>query len=104
MAMYAANNISKGIVKYAKSGSVRLAGLICNSRKTDREDELIIALADKLGTQMIHFVPRDNIVQRAEIRRMTVIEYDHPTCQQANEYARWLTKLLTTNCSLFQHQ
>ena len=35
--MYAATT-SQGIVKYAKSGSVRLGGLICNSRKTDRED------------------------------------------------------------------
>ena len=49
MAMYAANNIAKGIVKYANSGSVRLAGLICNSRNTDREDELIMALAAKAG-------------------------------------------------------
>jgi nitrogenase iron protein NifH len=93
MAMYAANNICKGIVKYANSGSVRLAGLICNSRETDREDELIIALAEKLGTQMIHFVPRDNIVQRAEIRRMTVIEYD-PTCKQADEYRSLANKIL----------
>ena len=85
MAMYAANNISKGIVKYANSGGVRLAGLICNSRNTDREDELIEALAARLGTQMIHFVPRDNEVQRAEIRRMTVIEYN-PEAKQADEY------------------
>ena len=65
MAMYAANNIAKGIVKYANSGSVRLAGLICNSRETAREDELISALAAKIGITMIHFVPRDNVVQRA---------------------------------------
>ena len=32
MAMYAANNICRGIKKYAKSGGVRLGGLICNSR------------------------------------------------------------------------
>ena len=95
MAMYAANNIAKGIVKYANSGSVRLAGLICNSRKTDREDELIEALAAKLGTQMIHFVPRDNVVQHAEIRRMTVIEYD-PTAKQADEY-RALAKKIVDN-------
>ncbi len=93
MAMYAANNISKGIVKYASSGAVRLAGLICNSRKTDREAELIEALAAKLGTTMVHFVPRDNIVQRAEIRRMTVIEYD-PTCDQANEYRALAKKII----------
>src|SRR5512145_2408963 len=95
MAMYAANNISKGIVKYANSGSVRLAGLICNSRQTDREDELIMALADKMGTQMIHFVPRDNQVQRAELRRMTVIEYS-PEHQQANEY-RTLARKIADN-------
>ncbi len=93
MAMYAANNISKGIVKYANSGGVRLAGLICNSRNTDREDELIIALAEKLGTQMIHFVPRDNVVQRAEIRRMTCIEYD-PKANQSDEYRALAQKVV----------
>ncbi|WP_119308532.1 nitrogenase iron protein [Cohaesibacter haloalkalitolerans] len=93
MAMYAANNISKGIVKYANSGSVRLAGLICNSRNTDREDELIEALAAKLGTRMIHFVPRDNVVQHAEIRRMTVIEYD-PKAKQAQEYRDLAQKII----------
>ena len=93
MAMYAANNIAKGIVKYANSGSVRLAGLICNSRNTAREDELIMELARQLGTTMIHFVPRDNVVQRAEIRRMTVIEYE-PTAKQAQEYRDLANKII----------
>jgi nitrogenase iron protein NifH len=92
MAMYAANNIAKGILKYSSSGKVRLAGLICNSRNTDREADLIEALARRLGTQMIHFVPRHNQVQRAELRRMTVIEYskDHP---QAEEYRTLAQKI-----------
>ncbi len=93
MAMYAANNIAKGILKYATSGKVRLAGLICNSRNTDREADLIGALAEKLGTQMIHFVPRDNEVQRAELRRMTVIEYS-PQHKQAEEYRTLAKKIL----------
>ena len=38
-----------------------------------------------LGTKLIHFVPRDNIVQHAELRRMTVIEYA-PDSKQAGEY------------------
>ncbi len=98
MAMYAANNISRGILKYAHSGGVRLGGLICNSRKVDKEVELIEALAEKLNTQMIHFVPRDNVVQHAELRRMTVIEYnsDHP---QADEY-RALAKKIDENTKL----
>ena len=92
MAMYAANNICKGILKYAMSGGVRLGGLICNSRKVDKELELIAALADKLGTQLIHFVPRDNVVQHAELRRMTVLEYA-PESKQAEEYRQLAQKI-----------
>lgn len=93
MAMYAANNIARGILKYATSGGVRLGGLICNSRNTDREDELIMELARRLNTQMIHFVPRDNIVQHAELRRMTVAQYN-PEHQQAKEYEILAEKIL----------
>ncbi len=95
MAMYAANNICKGIVKFAEAGGVRLGGLICNSRKVDNEREMIEAFAEKLGTQMIHFVPRDNMVQRAEINRKTVIDFD-PAHSQADEY-RTLAKKIEEN-------
>ncbi|MDA8065559.1 MAG: nitrogenase iron protein [Thermaerobacter sp.] len=90
MAMYAANNIARGVLKYATSGGVRLGGLICNSRNVDREYELIEALAKRLNTQLIHFVPRDNIVQHAELRRMTVLEYapQSPQTEQYRELAR----------------
>ena len=41
---------------------------------------------------MIHFVPRDNQVQRAELRRMTVIEYS-PDHKQADEYRELARKI-----------
>jgi len=44
---------------------------------------------------MIHFVPRDNMVQRAEINRKTVIEYD-PSVGQADEY-RMLSQAIDKN-------
>ena len=69
MAMYAANNISKGIARYAKRGGVRLGGIICNSRNVDHEQALLEAFAKELGTKLLYFVPRDNIVQHAEITR-----------------------------------
>ncbi len=92
MAMYAGNNISKGILKYANSGGVRLGGLVCNERQTDKELELAEALAEKLGTKLIYFVPRDNIVQHAELRRMTVIEYA-PDSAQAQHYRNLAKKV-----------
>lgn len=85
MALYAANNISKGIAKYARTGGVRLGGIICNSRNVDREKDLLRAFAKELGTQLIYFVPRDNLVQHAEINKQTVIQYK-PDSNQAKEY------------------
>ena len=95
MAMYAANNICKGIMKFAEAGGVRLGGLICNSRKVDNEEEMIEEFARRLGSRMIHFLPRDNDVQRAEIQRKTVIEWN-PRAPQADEY-RAVARKMDTN-------
>jgi nitrogenase iron protein NifH len=95
MAMYAANNICKGIRKFADAGHVKLGGLICNSRMVDNEKDMIAEFAKRLGTQMIHFVPRDNDVQRAEIKKKTVIEWN-PQAKQADEY-RALAKAIDGN-------
>lgn len=95
MAMYAANNICKGVQKYAKSGGVRIGGVICNSRNVDGERELLEAFAKELGTQLIYFVPRDNIVQHAEINKQVVIEFD-TDCNQAGEY-RGLAEAVDSN-------
>ena len=97
MALYAANNIAKGISRYAKAGGVRLGGIICNSRNVDRELDLLRAFSKELGTQLLYFVPRDNIVQRAEINRKTVIEYK-PDSAQAQEY-RNLAEAVINNTS-----
>lgn len=95
MALYAANNISKGVQKFANTGGVRLGGIICNSRKVDNELELLTAFAKELGSQLIHFVPRDNMVQRAEINKKTVIDFE-PAQPQADEY-RALAKNIDGN-------
>jgi nitrogenase iron protein NifH len=71
---------------------VRLGGLVCNERQTDKEYELAEALAGMLGSKLIHFVPRDNIVQHAELRSMTVIEYA-PDSKQAQEYRMLASKI-----------
>jgi nitrogenase iron protein NifH len=93
MAVYAANNICKGLVKYAKQSGVRLGGVICNSRKVDREQEFIEEFTAAIGTKMIHFVPRDNVVQRAEFNKKTVAEFD-ANDNQAKEYSALGKKII----------
>lgn len=93
MALYAANNICKGIKKYAQSGGVRLGGIICNSRKCDNEQELLEKFCETIGTQLIQFIPRDNVVQKAEINRKTVVEFDGAN-PQADVYRTLSTRIV----------
>ena len=95
MSLYAANNICKGIQRYAAAGKTKLGGLICNSRLVDNERELVEEFARRLNSQLVYFVPRDNIVQHAELQRKTVIEYA-PESKQADEY-RALARTINEN-------
>ena len=97
MSLYAANNICKGIRRYAAAGKTKLGGLICNSRLVDNEQELVEEFAKMLNTRLLCFVPRDNIVQHAELQRKTVIEFA-PDSAQAENYRR-LAALLDGNTS-----
>ena len=93
MALYAANNICRGMVKYAEQSGVRIGGIICNSRNVDGEVDLVGEFCDIIGVQMIHFIPRDNIVQKAEFNRKTVTEFDSE-CNQAKEYKTLAEKII----------
>lgn len=95
MSLYAANNICKGIRRYAVMGRTKLGGLICNSRLVDNERALVEEFARRIGTQLLYFIPRDNLVQHAELRRQTVIQYA-PESGQADHY-RYLAKAVAEN-------
>jgi nitrogenase iron protein NifH len=49
---------------------------------------------------MIHFVPRDNDVQRAEINRKTVIEWN-PECEPGRRIPHLAKAIDKTKCSSF---
>ena len=51
--------------------------------------------AQKLNTRLLYFVPRNNLVQHAELQRKTVIEHA-PESSQADEY-RALARTLDEN-------
>lgn len=93
MALYAANNIARGVRRFAERGKIRLGGLICNSRNAFMERATVDALAEALGTHVMKYIPRDNVVQECEMRGMTVLE-GAPHSQQAQEYRNLANSIL----------
>ena len=98
MSLYAANNIAKGVARFAGRGRVRLGGIIGNSRNIVNERELLQEFAARLNTRLIAFIPRDRMVHQAEINRKTVIEWA-PQSEQAEVY-RELASLVMENVDL----
>jgi nitrogenase iron protein NifH len=85
MSLYAANNIAKGIARFAGRGPARLGGIIGNSRSILNEPELLKSFAAKLNTRLIALIPWDPIVHQGEIHRKTVLELA-PQSPQAEGY------------------
>lgn len=92
MSLYAANNIAKGIKRFAARGSVKLGGIIGNSRNVAREEELLQKFAESIGSKLITFIPRSSLVHDAEIRRQTVIEFS-PNSDEAMVYRELAEKI-----------
>lgn len=87
MSLYAANNICKAIKRLASRvrSRCRLAGVICNARGQPREEELVAEFARRVNSSLIEFIPRDRVVQLAELNRRTVVEFE-PGSEQAARY------------------
>ena len=95
MSLSAANNIAKGVQRFAARGAVKLGGIIGNGRDVRNERELLTAFAARLGTQLITYIPRSRAVHEAEIHRQTLIAYA-PTSEQAQHYVG-LARAIDTN-------
>ncbi len=87
MAMYAANNLFKGIQKYSRAGGALLGGIIANSMGTSYAREIVDDFAVRTHTQVMEYVPRSFTVTQAELNGKTVVEAA-PDSEQAAVYRR----------------
>lgn len=87
MALYAANNLFKGIKKYANNGGALFSGIIANSMSKPVQREIIDDFAVQTSTTVAGYVERSLAVTRSELRGQTVIEWD-PESPQADVYRR----------------
>ena len=83
MALYAANNICKGIKKLKG----KFGGIICNCRGIDNELEIVHEFAERVNSRVIGVVPRSEIVQKSELDAKTVLE-KFPDSKQAEIYRK----------------
>lgn len=92
MAIYAANNLFKGIQKYSKSGGGLLGGVIANSINAPYQRELIDDFVERTATQVMQYVPRSITVTQSELQGKTTIEAA-PESEQAEIYRRLANRI-----------
>ncbi|MDR3270253.1 MAG: AAA family ATPase [Peptococcaceae bacterium] len=73
MALYAANNILRGIRNYDGENK-RIAGILYNRRNIEGEDERVARFARAVGLPIRADIPRSDAFTRAERDHMTVME------------------------------
>ncbi len=99
MAIYAANNLFKGIKKYANNGGALFSGIIANSINMGLHREIIEDFADKTQSTVAQFVPRSLTVTQCELTGKTVIE-GAPDSEQAKVY-RTLAERIVNNTNKY---
>ncbi|MBI1920997.1 MAG: nitrogenase iron protein [Geobacter sp.] len=92
MALYAANNLFKGIQKYSNNGGALLGGLIANSVNSDYAKEIIDDFVAQTKTQVVEYVPRSVTVTQSELQGKTTTEA-FPDSEQAKVYKRLAEKI-----------
>ncbi len=87
LAIYAANNICKGIERHAARKGSPLGGIIYNVRGAIDDPELVREFAGGVGSEVVGSIPNDPLITESEIYGKTVIEYkpDSPIADRFRE-------------------
>ena len=93
MAIYAVNNLFKGILKYSNNGGALLGGVIGNSIKSTLKEDMIKDFTNETNSDVIQFVPRSPTVTRCELDGVTTIE-GAPDSAQAEVYRELARKVI----------
>jgi len=92
MAIYAANNLFKGIQKYSNSGGALLGGIIANSVNAQYARHILDDFAKTTNTNIMEYVPRSVTVTQSELQGKTTIQA-FPDSEQAGVYNRLATSI-----------
>ncbi len=99
MALYAANNILRGIRNFDGDKYKRIAGIIYNERKLEDEDERVRRFAEAVGLPVLVKVPRSDAFARAEEQNCTVMELEG--AEKEKSVFRTLADMLINGMTLY---
>ena len=71
MALYAANNIMRGVARYSGTSPL-LGGLIQNRSRGAGEEALVRSFAEQSGARVVGILPEDRLLRRADYLHATV--------------------------------
>ena len=100
MALYAANNILRGIRNFDGSERHRVAGIIYNERRTADEDGRVRRFAEAVGLPVCVKVPRSNAFAEAEERKTPLMEL--PGCGEEKAVFRRLASMIEEGLPLYE--
>ncbi|MCC7553803.1 MAG: Ni-sirohydrochlorin a,c-diamide reductive cyclase ATP-dependent reductase subunit [Methanobacteriaceae archaeon] len=92
MSLYAANNISRGILKLKS----KLSGIILNSKGTSNEDEIVQEFSSLINTKIIGKINRSELIQISELDAKTVVE-KYADSDETKEYEKLAQDILNYN-------
>ncbi|NYT19361.1 MAG: Ni-sirohydrochlorin a,c-diamide reductive cyclase ATP-dependent reductase subunit [Methanosarcinales archaeon] len=95
MPLYAANNICRGLAKI----NTPLSGIICNSRSVSREEEIVTKFAAEIGSELMAFIPKEQIVQDCERDGFSVME-KAPDSNVAQVYRKLAKAIMARDSSV----
>ena len=75
LAIYAANNICRGIERYAGRDGAMLGGIIYNVRGAIDDIGLVREFARNVGSEVVGAIPSDPLITESELYGRTVIEH-----------------------------
>lgn len=99
MALYAANNILRGIYNYDGEKDRRIAGILYNERRLPDEDERVKRFARAVGIPVAARIPRSPAFAKAEEANRTVMEL--PGWDQEKSVFQALARHIDDNLMLY---
>lgn len=99
MALYAANNILRGIRNFDGDTYRRVAGIIYNERRLEDEDGRVRRFAEAVGLPVLVKVPRSEAFARAEEQNITLMELEG--AEREKNVFRTLSELIRRGPELY---